>query len=98
MKNRSVAHRLKYKSLSPPLEIIKDCHIHEDKWYTVMLSEVRAWDGSASVFFSAASRLPCSPCLGFYKPLCLILAPVRRVGASVVNMVELSSSVAYTPS
>lgn len=22
----------------PPLEIMNDCHIHEDKWYIVMLS------------------------------------------------------------
>lgn len=60
MKKGTVAHRLKYKSFNPPLEIIKDCHIYEDKWHMEILS------GLWPIPKSAASQLHCPPCLGFY--------------------------------
>lgn len=86
--------------IQPPLEIIKDCHIHEDKWYMLML--LGLWpETAASQRFpleSATSQLLCSPCPGIYRPVCLILALVRRVGASVAGIVKLYCSVGYTSS
>lgn len=38
MKKRPVAHPAELPIIQPPLEIIKECHICEDKWYILMLS------------------------------------------------------------
>lgn len=53
--------------IQPPLEIIKDCHIHEDKWYIVMLLGLWPETAASLCFLSESSFLG----LGFTGPYVL---------------------------
>lgn len=78
MEKRPVAHPAELPIIQPPLEIIKECHIREDKWYILILS---GGYGLTRQHLSI-SRLELA---AIYRPSCLILAPVGRVDRSVAD-------------